>query len=428
MTPSRPLAGYLKKHKPACHIAHPPSPDVELIIVIPAYLEADYLPSTLDSLRNCQHPGVGVEVIVVINTSESDPEEVQNEQRRCQKMVQAYTSQSLPEWLHIYALPAYNLRAKHFGAGLARKTGLDEAVRRFNELQRHRGILACLDADSPVAPNYLIEITKWFAHPKHHGATVNFSHPLDGEKYSAQVYEAIALYELHLRYYVQALRYTGFPYAFHTIGSTMVFTAHKYVQAGGMPRKQAGEDFYFLQKLIPLGGFGEIWNTVVMPSPRPSDRVIFGTGAAVKQHLSGEQLQGETYHLQSFYDLKVLFDDTSALWKVPANDFEDWSYQLPGPLRSFLLNTGFSTELAVIQANSASEKSFVKRFYALFNAFKVVKYLNYAKAHFYTPMDTMEASLLLLERLGEDTSELCTTKSLTERYREFEREHPAYTP
>jgi hypothetical protein len=341
-------------------------------------------------------------------------------------MVHTYASQNLPKWLRIYALPAYNLRAKHFGAGLARKTGLDEAVRRFNELQKPRGILACLDADSPVTSGYFREIEEWFAHPKHHAAVVNFCHPLEGERYPPQVYEAITLYELHLRYYVQALRYTKFPYAFHTIGSTMVFTAHKYVLAGGMPRKQAGEDFYFLQKLIPLGGFGEIWDTLVMPSPRPSDRVIFGTGAAVKQHLSGERPQGETYHLQSFDDLKVLFDKASTLWKLPANDFEDWSYQLPGPLRSFLLNTGFEGELAVIQANSASEKSFIKRFFGLFNAFKVVKYLNYTRDHFYPPMEVMEAPLMLLERLGEDTSEIFDPKGLTVRYREFEKEHPVY--
>jgi len=42
---------------------------------------------------------------------------------------------------------------------------------------------------------------------------------------SAQVYGAIAAYELHLRYYVQALRYAGFPHAHHTVGSCLAVRA-----------------------------------------------------------------------------------------------------------------------------------------------------------------------------------------------------------
>jgi cellulose synthase/poly-beta-1,6-N-acetylglucosamine synthase-like glycosyltransferase len=415
---------YLDKHPPMHRIDTDPHSDVELIIVIPAYRENELLPGTLASLCACDFPGVGVEIIVVINTSENDPEPVQKEQQTCEAMVRTITGSELPHWLQVHALPAYNLRAKHFGAGLARKTGLDEGIRRFHLLGRPQGILACLDADSPVTLNYMEEVTKWFSNPKHQGAAVNFEHPLEGKTYPPQVYEAITLYELHLRYYVQALRQTGFPYAFHTIGSTMVFRAEKYIQAGGMPKKQAGEDFYFLQKLIPLGGFGEIWDTRIMPSPRPSNRVIFGTGAAVTQHLNGARLQGETYPLQAFDDLKGLFGRISSLRNLPINDFEDWSYELSGPLRSFLLNNNFAGELAIIQANSSTPESFIKRFFGLFNAFKAVKYLNYAQAQFYAPMNLIEASVMLLERLEEETSGLFDPKSMTKRYRKYEREHP----
>jgi len=49
-------------------------------------------------------------------------------------------------------------------------------------------------------------------------------------------------------------------------------TAQAYIAVGGMVRRQAGEDFYFLQKLAKRGPIHEIADTTVRPSPRRSDR------------------------------------------------------------------------------------------------------------------------------------------------------------
>ena len=92
-------------------------------------------------------------------------------------------------------------------------------------------------------------------------------------------------YELHLRYLNLFSRFTGFPYAYHTIGSCFGVRAETYASQGGMNKRKAGEDFYFLHKIIPLGEFREINNTCVIPSPRESDRVPFGTGAAIGKYL-----------------------------------------------------------------------------------------------------------------------------------------------
>jgi len=221
---------------------------------------------------------------------------------------------------------------------------------------------------------------------------------------------------------VEALKQTGFPYAFHTIGSCMVFRALKYVQAGGMPKKQAGEDFYFLQKLIPLGGFGNLTKTLVAPSPRASDRVIFGTGASIKHHLEGTKEQGTTYNPAAFDDLKLFFSKAHELKDLGVQDFENWTYDLTGPLRSFLLNSGFKKEIATIQQNSNSEKTFLKRFFGSFNAFKVVKYLNYAHVHFYARSELFEAALHILQRSTEAEPDVFDEKELLLAYREMERE------
>ena len=77
------------------------------------------------------------------------------------------------------------------------------------------------------------------------------------------------------------MTFAGLPYSYHTIGSAFAVTAKAYARQGGMNRRKAGEDFYFINKLIKGENFGEITNTTVFPSPRTSNRVPFGTGKAI---------------------------------------------------------------------------------------------------------------------------------------------------
>ena len=63
------------------------------------------------------------------------------------------------------------------------------------------------------------------------GCTIYFEHPIEGDEYPPEVYDAIIQYELYLRYYLQALRYTGYPYATHTVGSCFAVKASVYAKA-----------------------------------------------------------------------------------------------------------------------------------------------------------------------------------------------------
>ena len=208
------------------------------------------------------------------------------------------------------------------------------------------------------------------------------------------------------------------------MGSAMAVRAIAYARIGGMPRKQAGEDFYFLQKLIPLGGFGEISTTAVLPSPRPSDRVIFGTGAAIAGHLEGSNQAETTYHLISFQDVKVFFDRYKELFDMKSADYESWTYNLSGSLRSFLLNSGFFDDLDKLKAVCSKQSVFDKRFFELFNAFRMVKYLNYVEEHFYDRMPVFDAAQQLLEVLGVEVDDFFTEAELLEYYRNMEKENP----
>ena len=82
------------------------------------------------------------------------------------------------------------------------------------------------------------------------------------------------------------MKFANLPYSYHTIGSAFAVSASSYAKQGGMNRRKAGEDFYFISKLIKGEKFGEITKTKVIPSPRISDRVPFGTGRSIMKELT----------------------------------------------------------------------------------------------------------------------------------------------
>jgi hypothetical protein len=92
---------------------------------------------------------------------------------------------------------------------------------------------------------------------------------------------AIEQYELFLRYYEHGLRYSGSPYAFQTLGSTIAIRALSYAQVRGFPRRAAAEDFYLLNKAAKVGSIVPLGGSPILLKGRPSHRVPFGTGRAV---------------------------------------------------------------------------------------------------------------------------------------------------
>src|SRR5687768_505071 len=290
-------------------IAEPAAPGLSLVVVIPCFNEPNLIAS-LESLRRSERPRAPHEVIVVVNSAANADATINKENDKTLGDARAWIAVQPEPKLTVHLIDARDLPPRHAGVGLARKIGMDEALRRFDDAGTiEGGVILCFDADCTCAPNYLSAVSEHFtAHPKSPACSIYFEHPLEGDL-QPEIYEVIAAYELHLRYYVQALRYAGFPHAYHTIGSSMAVRAKAYMEQGGMNRRQAGEDFYFLHKIIPLGGFTELNNTVVYPSPRASNRVPFGTGRAVSEWRGAMR----TYPLQAFEDLRIVLATAPSL-------------------------------------------------------------------------------------------------------------------
>lgn len=396
-----------------------PSPNLGLVVVIPACREP-YLLLTLMALQRCALPDGDVEVLVVINDAETATPE-----QRAQTLAAAAEAERWAaehnhprRWYHF--LYHCGLPAKEAGVGLARKIGMDEACRRLEQAGQPQGVIACLDADCSCQPNYLQSLEAFFRErPRRPACSIYFEHPLQGADFAPAVYEAIAAYELHLRYYIQAQRYAGFPMAFHTVGSSMAVRCRAYQEQGGMNRRQAGEDFYFLHKFTAHPHFGELNDTCVYPSPRPSDRVPFGTGRAIGELLKKPAAEYHTYALQTFEDLRIWFRQAPLLRQ------HNWpELNLPQAMRAFLAQSGASEALAQARANAAGDAGFRKRFFAWFDAFMVMKFAHFARDNFYPNMPVAKAARALLGKLQPDAaapSSASNHQELLMRYRQMEK-------
>lgn len=384
---------YLQKNNRFPLIQSPPDTNCGIIVVIPCFREPDIL-LTLESLNLCDLPTQKVEVIVLINHSEVAPVEVKTYNLKTKKEVDNWIVNHKNESLSFYAVGPIELQKKWAGVGLARKSGMDEALWRFNSLQKPNGIIVSLDSDTLVAKNYLVEIEKHFKlNPGNVGITISFEHQT--KDVNEKLVEGILLYEKYLLYYKKALNFAGYPHAMFTVGSAFAVTAESYVKRGGMTRRQAGEDFYFLQTLALIGKVGELTSTRVYPSARVSNRVPFGTGPIMGKWQNGEEDLTKAYNFKAFQDLKCFFDITDQFYKIDEKQFEQIISVLPESIFEFIKFDIFWNEILELNGNSSSLKSFETRFYHRFNAFKVLKFLNFCHEHYYKKEDLNQQFLRL---------------------------------
>jgi hypothetical protein len=342
------------------------------------------------------------EVLILINAPADDPRSVHARNLRTLESARHWISSHPHPSLSFHIWLDHGFGKKEAGVGMARKVLMDEAVRRFSAIGRKDGIIASLDADVMVDPGYLETLVSHFEGSGDEGCSVYFEHPLSPEEdpfgpFDDAVYEAISGYELHLRYYLNAVRSTGYPHAFHTVGSAFVVRADVYCKEGGMNRRQGGEDFYFIQKVARRGRWSECNATRVLASPRPSDRVPFGTGPVVGRFLKDGKQQA-TYHPEPFGMLAGLFSGIGDLYhgETAAGILQG----LPAVLSDFLEAQDFSSALEEIRQNCASPEAFTRRFWAWFNMFRIMKFLHHARERGYADMEVSSAATLWLEHSG----------------------------
>ena len=350
-------------------------------------------------------------MILVINESESARQEVSTSNRNLAATVQAnfelQWQSTQDSGLSLFNDPrasrdvllvdrfseGHQLPVKG-GVGHARKIGADLAASLIHTKRIHSHWIHCSDGDVQLPSNYFTcssEVRKSrseysaLIYPYHHCNN-------EGRDEDREVMLATQLYELSLRYYVAGMKFAGSPYAFHTIGSTMAVSANHYAKVRGFPKRDAGEDFYLLNKLAKVGPVLELDAgpdcEPVRIEARRSNRVPFGTGAAVNKitALTDPVKEFRFYHPGVFELLSQWLNAVPRIWVSQSPDLDASIFaDHPGQWQELMAGLN---EIRVRRAldhafrQSKSEDQFARQVHTWFDAFRTLKLIHFLRDHY----------------------------------------------
>jgi hypothetical protein len=162
------------------------------------------------------------------------------------------------------------------GVGSVRKLGNDLAVALWSRGQIACSRIASSDADVCLPADYFSVLAGDAAESSRSAAWLwPFKHEAGGDP---AIDAATVLYEISLRYYVLGMAHAGSCYAYQSIGSTLCVDAAAYLSVRGFPKREAGEDFYLLDKLAKVSALRRLQAAPIHIRARRSERVPFGTG------------------------------------------------------------------------------------------------------------------------------------------------------
>lgn len=376
-----------------CFSSHRP---LRLIVVIPCYDESfEVIKLCLDSLeRAAAAYQQELAVWLLVNDREDSSDSIK------QNSLQLTEQLKHLRFSFDFQVCYESFRGKQIGVGYARKYLMDAAFLHFYE-RGQEGLIINLDADTTVDTNYFNAISHFFADSNSpEAASIAFAHRFVSG--SLQNKLAATLYELHLRYFINMQRWIALPFAFQTIGSAMAVKTWAYAKEGGMPKRQAGEDFYFLHKYSKKAELGEINTTCVHPSDRTSSRVPFGTGKAVMDIIRQDE-EYSSYNPQSFEILNLILNSIFKFY-MEGIDFHKLALDIPQSADAYLKQSKAYEKLLEIKAHTNGIQNFEKRFYNWFDAFRLMKYLHFMRDN-HLPNCSIEQGLsYLMPLLGLEYS------------------------
>jgi len=298
------------------------------------------------------------------------------------------------------------------GVGHARKTGADLAAGLIHRRRVRSPWIHCSDADVRLPQRYFscatalseaaATSTSALVYPFRHRIAMDNTGDKIPHGQQQKIMQVTRLYEYSLRYYVAGLNYAGSPYAFHTIGSTLAVNAEHYAKVRGFPRRQAGEDFYLLNKLAKVGAVRQLSAEKdcepIDIAARVSDRVPFGTGAAVGKlmEMANPAREFLLYHPAVFGLLHSWLGSLPAFWRSRSSEI---AANLPQPelqgLISGLEQAGASAALQHALTQSSDAAQFNRQMHTWFDAFRTLKLIHYLRDH-HLPSISLE--LLMTEQ------------------------------
>ena len=320
------------------------------------------------------------------------------------------------------------------GVGLARKIGADIALELTAVGQVRHAFFGMTDADAHLPDDYFGRIAE--LEPDCSAAVFPFWHEPGGGR---AVDRATALYEIRLRYFLRGLRWASSPYAFHSVGSTMVVHALCYAQVRGVPLRQAAEDFYLLGKLSKVRPLARLRGEPVRLRSRVSDRVPFGTGARSASLARGAEL--ELYHPNCFAAVREVTRGLSSVSGLPSvsggpssepgatppassaerapdqGKIEAWLSRSSPPVRGFLESQGALQAWQKITEHARSPAIRLRHFHDWFDGFRTLKLIHHVRDRVATSLPWQDAIRLAPFMDDVDDDGACLREARTELLR-----------
>jgi hypothetical protein len=398
--------------------------NISQVVVIPAYAERDMLFSTLASLA--QNPQSSLDyslILCVINNKKNSPPAIKinnqqvlgylralvgrkglnnlNADAATNKLLELIADAPLKLGYIDAASAGYEIPDNEGGVGMSRKIGMDKALFLLQANSFTNKPILSMDADTLVQSNYLAAVNDYFT-GKVKSAVVAYEHQ---EPLATEEKAAIYCYEIFLRYWILGLRYSKSPYAFHSIGSTMVCSGDAYLAVRGMNRREAGEDFYFLNKLAKIGNVGYVRKTCVYPSARPSLRVPFGTGKRIQRFLDGNHEEYVLYDPLVFEILAQWLLLMEGSFRSDEQEILTHAEKISPILATFLTDCNFTDVWPKMRRNFKNEDNLKKQFHCWFDGFRTLKLINYLTKSLYPPINMFVALNKILKMLQISVAE-----------------------
>ena len=259
------------------------------------------------------------------------------------------------------------------GVGLARKIGADIALELIAAGRVDHTSVAMTDADARLPKDYFERVGELSASCA--AATFPFWHEPRGE---SRVDRATALYEVRLRYLQRGLQWAHSPYAFHAVGSTMVVHALGYAQVRGVPKRQAAEDFYLLNKLSKLRPLERLRGDPIRIRSRVSSRVPFGTGAETARLTRHDAL--ELYHPDCYVAVRDVTRTLRCVSEAPGHSAVLLT-QMSSLLKGFLESQGALGAWRNLSEQSPNPQERLRRLHEWFDGFRTLKLIHHLRDH-----------------------------------------------
>lgn len=254
------------------------------------------------------------------------------------------------------------------GVGKARKIGADIAARLIYNGDIKVPWIFSTDADARLPKAYFKAATtdtkklSFRLHP--------FQHDLDEDV-------AAALYEFSLLWYAYGLKSADSEYAYPSVGSTIACSVEAYAQVRGFPNRQAGEDFYLLNKLRKVGDYAYADSQPIRLSSRLSSRVPFGTGPGIQkiQALDDPMKDYVFYHPACFESLKRFLIALRS-----SQTEQDLQQHFSDPLHwQFVQNSDLPTLISKQQNQTPAV--FAKFLMDWFDGFRTLKFVHFIREY-----------------------------------------------